>query len=94
MLLQTGYASIIFYGSGLTKGDFDDNSYNTVAVYVDDQEAALKLWTESVGFHIRRKMPVGPKASWIEVGPKGAQTCLVIYPKSMVHNGHAAGLAL
>jgi lactoylglutathione lyase len=27
---------------------------------------------------------MGPNASWLEVGPQGAETALVIYPKSMM----------
>lgn len=29
---------------------------------------------------------MGPHASWIEVGPPGAASCLVIYPKSMMED--------
>ncbi len=58
----------------------------TVGVYVEDQQAAVSFWTEKVGFEVRRNQPMGPEASWIEVGPKGAQTCLVIYPKKLMPN--------
>lgn len=58
----------------------------TAAVYVDDQQAAVDFWTDKVGFEVRRNQPMGPQANWIEVGPKGAETCLVLYPKSMMPN--------
>jgi lactoylglutathione lyase len=58
----------------------------TVAVYVEDQEKALKFWTEKVGFEVYRNDPMGPGANWIEVGPKDAQTNLVLYPKKMMPN--------
>jgi lactoylglutathione lyase len=58
----------------------------TVAVYVDDQEAAMKFWTEQVGFELRTNQPMGPNGSWIEVAPQGAESCLVLYPKSMMSN--------
>jgi lactoylglutathione lyase len=29
---------------------------------------------------------MGPHASWVEVSPAGAQTCLVLYPKAMMSN--------
>jgi len=56
----------------------------TVAVYVEDQEAALKFWTERVGFVTQRSKPMGPAGDWLEVGPGGAQSCLVLYPKSLM----------
>ena len=59
---------------------------NTVGIYVEDQQRALEFWTEKVGFRVRRNEPMGPDASWIEVGPDNAQTRLVIYPKSMMSN--------
>lgn len=58
----------------------------TAAVYVDDQQEAVKFWTEQVGFEVHRDKPMGPQASWIEVGPPGAESCLVIYPKSMMED--------
>ncbi|MET3289384.1 UNVERIFIED_CONTAM: lactoylglutathione lyase [Brevibacillus sp. OAP136] len=56
----------------------------TIAVYVSNQQEALTFWTEKVGFEVKRNQPMGPDASWIELTPPQAQTCLVIYPKSMM----------
>ena len=56
----------------------------TVAVYVTDQEAALRFYTEKLGFEVRRNEPMGPGGSWIEVAPPGAQTRVVIYPRAMM----------
>lgn len=58
----------------------------TVAVYVDDQQAAVDFWTDKVGFEVKRNEPMGPEASWVEVAPKGADSCLVLYPKKMMPN--------
>ena len=58
----------------------------TAAVYVDDQQAAQKFWTEQVGFSVHRKQLMGPQGDWLEVGPKGAESCLVIYPKAMMED--------
>ncbi|QRG68457.1 VOC family protein [Brevibacillus choshinensis] len=58
----------------------------TVAVYVEDQQKAKTFWTEKVGFEIKQEHPMGPDSSWLEVGPAGAQTALVIYPKRMMKN--------
>lgn len=33
---------------------------------------------------LHRSKPMGPAASWLEVGPEGAESCLVLYPKSMM----------
>jgi lactoylglutathione lyase len=58
----------------------------TAAVYVDDQQKAKSFWTEKVGFEIVAEFPMGPGSSWLEVAPKGAESALVIYPKSMMTN--------
>jgi lactoylglutathione lyase len=58
----------------------------TVAVYVEDQQAALKFWTEQVGFVVHRQEQMTPQASWLEVGPEGAATRVVIYPRAMMPN--------
>ena len=56
----------------------------TQAVYVDDQAAAVRFWTERVGFELRFEADMGPNAKWIEVGPPGGESNLVIYPKTMM----------
>lgn len=58
----------------------------TVGVYASDQQAAVTFWTEQVGFAVYRNEPMGPELRWIEVGPQGAQSCLVIYPKQMMND--------
>jgi predicted enzyme related to lactoylglutathione lyase len=60
----------------------------TVAVYVEDQQKALQFWTEKVGFVVHENHPMGPNANWIEVGPKNAETRLVLYPKALMPNWH------
>jgi lactoylglutathione lyase len=56
----------------------------TAAIYVDDQTRSLEFWTERVGFSVHRSLSMGPNAAWIEVGPVGAQSCLVLYPRAMM----------
>ena len=58
----------------------------TVTVYVDDQQKAIEFYTQKLGCVIRRSLPMGPNANWVEVSPPGAQTCLVLYPKAMMPN--------
>ena len=54
----------------------------TVAVYVEDQDAALAFWRDQVGFEVRRSESMGKAGVWLEVAPEGAGSRLVIYPKS------------
>ena len=56
----------------------------TVGVYVSDQMKAFEFYTQKLGFQLRRQLPMGPKGTWIEVAPPKAQTCLVLYPRSMM----------
>lgn len=56
----------------------------TAAVYVSDQEQAVRFWTEKVGFELRDEKPMGPHARWIEIAPHGAESCLVIYPRALM----------
>jgi len=58
----------------------------TVGIYVDDQERAFAFWTGQVGFEERRRVPMGDGVFWLEVAPRGAQSCLVIYPKTLMPN--------
>jgi len=56
----------------------------TVAVYVEDQARAEAFYTGPLGFVVRRRVAMGPEASWIEVAPPGAESCVVLYPRSMM----------
>ena len=56
----------------------------TAAIYVTDQEAANRFWEEQVGFETRRDLSMGAEARWLEMAPPGAESCIVIFPKSMM----------
>jgi len=58
----------------------------TVSVYVQDQQQALEFWTDKVGFSVLADHPMGPDARWIEVGPQGAHTRLVLYPRALAQD--------
>jgi lactoylglutathione lyase len=58
----------------------------TAAVYVEDQRTAVDFWIKQVGFEIHSEKSMGPNAAWIEVGPPGDVSCLVVYPKSMMQD--------
>jgi lactoylglutathione lyase len=56
----------------------------TVALYVDNQEAAVEYWTKRLGFEVRTKRTLGAAGSWVEIAPPGADSCLVLYPKTLM----------
>ncbi|MGZ4779292.1 MAG: VOC family protein [Thermoanaerobaculia bacterium] len=56
----------------------------TASVYVTNQDKAIEFWTKKVGFEVRRDTPMAPDARWIEVGPAGAESCLVLYPRAIM----------
>ena len=58
----------------------------SVSVYVEDQDKAIDFYTKKLGFELRRSLPMGPSAKWVEVSPKGAETALVLYPRAMMAN--------
>ena len=58
----------------------------TVTVYVDDQGKALQFWCNRVGFEVRRRESMGGAGTWLELAPKEADTCIVIYPRSLMPN--------
>lgn len=66
----------------------------TVAVYVADQKRAEAFYTGVMGFVVRRRAGIGPEAEWIEVSPRGGQTCLVLYPRSMMPDWKAKSASI
>jgi len=61
----------------------------TVAVYVTDQEMALRFWTDQVGFELKSERPMTESARWLEVGPERADSALVLYPKALMDDWEA-----
>ncbi|MGH7231476.1 MAG: VOC family protein [Nitrospiraceae bacterium] len=43
-------------------------------MYVADQQRSLDLYTQKLGFEVRRTESMGPGGKWIELAPPGAQT--------------------
>ena len=58
----------------------------TAAVYVSDQDAALRFYTEKLAFEVRQNQSMGSAGSWIEVAPPGAETRIVVYSRSMMED--------
>jgi predicted enzyme related to lactoylglutathione lyase len=56
----------------------------TVGVYVSDQARAVEFYTKRLGFTVRRELPMGANGKWVEVSPPDGQTCLVLYPRSLM----------
>ncbi|RHW35857.1 VOC family protein [Lysinibacillus yapensis] len=55
-----------------------------VMLYVDDQEKAVKFWTEKVGFQLRSEHN-GDGMQWFEIAPnEDAQTTFVLHNKEFV----------
>jgi catechol 2,3-dioxygenase-like lactoylglutathione lyase family enzyme len=50
----------------------------TVLVPVGDQDAALRFFTETLGFEVRIDGEFGGGERWIEVAPAGAETSLAL----------------
>lgn len=46
---------------------------------VQDQDRALKFYTEKLGCEVRTDQPFGPGMRWIEVGWPGKETSLVLF---------------
>lgn len=55
-----------------------------VMIYVNDQQAAIKFWTEKVGFHLISE-DSWQEMSWYEIAPtKSAETSFVLQNKELV----------
>ncbi len=51
---------------------------SVVTVNVKDQDAALRFYTESLGFEKRDDAPMGEGMRWLTVAPAGSPTQLVL----------------
>ncbi|XJZ27826.1 VOC family protein [Bacillota bacterium Lsc_1132] len=59
------------------------NKIGKITIYVNDQGQAKDFWLNKMGFVLKLEQPMGPNASWIEVGPSEDEfTTLVLYSKA------------
>lgn len=59
------------------------NKIGKITVYVENQEQAKEFWLNKLEFVLKLEQPMGPNATWIEVGPSNDEfTTLVLYSKS------------
>jgi lactoylglutathione lyase len=54
-----------------------------VMLYVNNQDQAVKFWTEKLGFSVIAEEKNGDMR-WIEIAPKGAETSIVLHNKAFV----------
>jgi catechol 2,3-dioxygenase-like lactoylglutathione lyase family enzyme len=52
----------------------------TVIVPVSDQDAAIEVYTEKLGFELRTDSPYGDGDRWVDVAPAGAITTIALVP--------------
>ncbi len=56
-----------------------------ITLYVNNQEEAKKFWIRRMNFVVKYEEPMGPNATWLEVGPNEcAYTTFVLYDKKLM----------
>jgi len=61
------------------------NQVGQIMLYVTNQEASMKFWTEKAGFTIISEEDNGQGMRWIEIAPtKDAETSLILHNKEWV----------
>jgi lactoylglutathione lyase len=52
----------------------------TVSIPVDDQDAALRFYTETLGFRVLRDNPTPSGGRWVELAPGGDNAVVTLEP--------------
>ncbi|WP_195575149.1 VOC family protein [Paenibacillus sp. 1001270B_150601_E10] len=61
------------------------NQIGQVMLYVNDQDQALRFWTEKLGFVVVSEEDNGQGFKWIEIAPnEEAQTSFVLHNKQLI----------
>lgn len=61
------------------------NMLGQIMVYVNNQDEAVKFWTEKIGFTVISEENNGEGMRWIEIAPqKNSQTTIVIHDKEVI----------
>jgi hypothetical protein len=63
-------------GSVVTHSGITD--IHTVAAPVNDHDRAVDFFVDTLGFVMRRDIPIGDGTRWIEVAPEGAVTSIAL----------------
>jgi lactoylglutathione lyase len=70
------------------------NKIGKITIYVQDQEQAKDFWVNKLGFVVKGEFPMGPGATWLEVGPSEDEfTTLVIYDKALMKKQNPSAVA-
>ena len=56
----------------------------TVAVYVSDLKEVVRFYTQKLRFEVRQSESMGRVGRWTEAAPRGGQTRIAIYPRSLM----------
>jgi catechol 2,3-dioxygenase-like lactoylglutathione lyase family enzyme len=66
-----------------------------VLVPVNDQDAAIDFYTDTLGFSLVADVPFGEGDRWVEVAPKGGGTTIALVPPQGEYQpGRMTGIAL
>lgn len=61
------------------------NKVGQIMLYVNNQDEAVKFWTEKVGFNVISTEDHGQDMTWIEIAPsKDAETSIILHNKEVV----------
>lgn len=61
------------------------NKVGQIMLYVNNQDAAKKFWTEKVGFSVITEENDGQGMRWIEIAPtKEAETSIILHNKGFI----------
>jgi lactoylglutathione lyase len=61
------------------------NKVGQIMLYVNNQDAAVKFWTEKVGFSVISEEDNGQGMRWVEIAPtKEAETSIILHNKELV----------
>ncbi|MCM3794605.1 MULTISPECIES: VOC family protein [Priestia] len=56
-----------------------------IMVYVNDQDQAVKFWTEKMGFQVMSEQNNEQGMKWIELAPvAGAETTIILHNKQLI----------
>lgn len=62
------------------------NYISKLTIYVQNQDEAIKFWTEKMGFNCDIK-PMGPGLKWVETKPnQDSLTSFVLYEKALMQS--------
>lgn len=61
------------------------NKIGKITLYVNNQDAAKKFWTEKLNFVVKFEQSMGPTMKWLEVGPTQSEfTTFILYDKNLM----------